>query len=309
MKTLLHPVTNAIYTPTEGAYAVADYDGYLAMWSSSLAELGVENRYSIEYNGTNQVKVKINNREWGNLAWSPTASPSVLTIGGLPTASAGNAAGFCWSTIANVLIQDQALSNGGYDDLFSGSYEASTLTTYVVSLTNPGGENNTTGWTSEVGGLSTKSPTGPTAAVQPLPHSGVGYFFAGANAQTIARQRATLTTVTGLSTGDLDTAIANGMWGRIRWWQSSYDNTGGTSTDEDTASMGIRYLNGSATQLSLTYSGLLRMNPRLTWFRRSLPISVPSTARSIDAVYRSDRASGTNNDGYIDDITLHLYAI
>jgi hypothetical protein len=294
-----HPVTGEIWTSTEGLSASISDDGWLSCWHTQLSTLPdgytPENHITVEY-GAGFATIKINNQLFEVMSWSPTVSPAVISIGGPPTAAAGQTNGFFVGTVRNIVIQNQVMDSTQYDDAISGIDEPNTLTAYNVTITNPGGESTVTGWTNETGSLANR-------ALNPLPRSGASYFSGGTNASTIARQRFNLATVTGLSTTDIDAAaVAGKLWARCDWWQSSFIG------DTDTGSMGIRMLNGTPTQLSLTYSGMINITPQQTqWIPRGLTVPVPNTGRNIDLVYSATRFNGTNNDLYVDDITLTIY--
>ena len=292
----LHPSTGEIWMPTEGMTDFESHDGFLSIWSSALDNSPAENHYTLTYS-SGSLTVKINNRVFDAISVTPTILPTSVAIGAPATASIGQRNGFSIAYVKNVFIKNAPMTDVEYNAVTSGEYEASTLTRYDVALVNPGAESGVSGWTNEVGSIDTRDSS-------PAPHTGLAYFNGGANAQTTARQRHSLETITGLTGAEIDTAS---MWARSGWWQTSWDNSGGTSTDEDTAGVGVRFLDGSAAQISLTYPGLIRMAPRLTWFERATSVMVPSGARSIDSVYHAVRASGANNDGRIDDITLTIF--
>jgi hypothetical protein len=294
----VHPVSNEVYTPTEGGYAVADSLGYLALWSSDLAVAGVLNHYTLEYNGSGVVTVKINGHEFAQVAWTLTQSAGVLTIGGLPQATVGFASGFTWGKVANVEIRNRPMSGADYTAITSGSYESHSLTSYALTLTNPGAESGSAiGWTNEVGTLTARN------LADRKPPEGTWYFDAGSNAQTVARQRLDLV-AQGISATDLDTGA---LWAKIRWKQAAFDNN-------DPGGMGLRMLNAAAGTISTTYSGLAYTlgspgtGGPFPWYPRSFPVSVPTLTRSLDALYNaSGRTSGTNNDHYVDAISVVVY--
>ncbi len=292
----VHPVTNRIWGPSEGMTDFESHAGFLSVWSSDVDGAPEENNYTVTYQ-SGLVTAKINNRIFDTLSVTPTISPNSIAIGGPAMASAGQLNGFSIVAVRDVVVRAGPMTSEQYDFAVDGGYEDQSLTVYSVPLTNPGAESGVTGWTNEVGSIDTRDSAPP-------PHTGLAYFNGGSNAQTTARQRHSIETVTGLSGAEIDAAT---MWARSGWWQAAWDNESGTATDEDTAGVGVRFLDGSAAQISLTYPGLIRMAPRLTWFERATSVMVPIGARSIDSVYRAVRASGTNNDGRIDDITLVMY--
>lgn len=300
-----NPTTGEVWTSTEGYNAVIDFDGWLSYWSTKLEDTNdtyiPENHVTVEYDGAGQVTIKLNNQLFDVVSWTPTVAPAVVSIGGPPTATAGVTNGFFVGSVRNIVLQDQAMTPTQYADAIDGTDdEPNTLTAYSVTITNPGAETgDTSGWTNEVGALGVRT-------ANPPPHNGGNYFFGGAVAQTIARQRFSIETATGLTTTEIDAAAAaNELWARVDWWQVNFNNN-------DPGSMGIRMLNGTPTQISLTYSGLVNIVTGAAdglneWILRGLPVFVPSGARNIDAVIRNDRNAGTNNDAYFDDITLTFY--
>ena len=288
-----HPSSGEIWTQTEGLATVISDSGWLAAWHRSLSSDYAENHVSLEYNGGGTTTIKLNGQLFEAMAWTPTIGPACISVGGPPQAAAGQANGFFIGAVRNVFLQDQSISSTTYANVIAGTtYEPNTLTAYTVSLTNGDAESTTTGWTNEVGSISNR-------ASNPAPHGGASYFAGGSNLQTISRQRHVLTTVTGLTTGQIDAAV---MWARINWWQAGF---GGTDTD--TCAMGLRCLDGTPTEQNIAYAGIIQMAPSLTWFKRGFAASIPVGCRNVDALYRSDRGSGTNNDGYVDDIEMVIY--
>ena len=156
----------------------------------------------------------------------------------------------------------------------------------AITLTNPGAESGTTGWTDELGGLGTRADT-------PSPHSGSAYFFGGAYAETRARQRVDLVAA-GASATSLD---SGGCSAAVGWWQASYDGT------NDPGACGLRFLDASLSVLSTSMATDSLVSPALTWSERSHSAAIPAGTRYMDVLIHATRAAGTNNDGYFDDIT------
>lgn len=291
-----HPTTGELWTGAEGWDSPGDLDGWLSFWSSPLTGAAVENHYSFWYDGSGSLSVKINGRDFQTLAWSLNQAVATVSVGGPPQASAGMQTGFFNGYIRNIRFQNAEIQPAEYADTIAGTtYEPNSLTTYTFTVTNPGAESGTTGWTNEVGTIATR-------ATAPVPYEGAAYFSGGSNAQTIARQRLDILTQTGLTGAQVD---AGNIWAKVRWQQASY-------TDQDPCAMGLRMLNSTPTQISLTYAGIAFVpygdsGVTPNWYPRCLPVSIPSGGRFLDAVYRSDRNSGTNNDGYIDAITVTVY--
>lgn len=291
-----HPVTGEMWTQTEGWTSVGSHEGFLSIWKSPVNGLPVQNNVEAAYDGAGTVTVKINNRLFQTVAWTPTQDVAAVSVGGPPNVAAGFSSGYFCGFIKNVRIQNQPLEQDEYDDTVSGSYEPNSLTAYNVTVVNGGAETgDSTGWTDEVGAITARS-------LNPTPFEGSYYFNGGANAQTISRQRFSLATVTGLSNAEID---AGNIWAKLRWAQAAY-------TNQDPVTMGIRMLDGTPAQMSLTYGNLNWVpdgNSGVTpnWRQIAHGVDIPSGARNVDAVYRNDRNSGTNNDGYIDSITMVVY--
>lgn len=297
-----HPVSGKLWTSTEGLTAVGSDNGFLAIWQRSLTEEKAAdyatNHVTAEYDGGGGVTVKINNQLFDVLAWTPTVTPQVLSIGAPPTASAGQTNGFFVGDVRNIVLQDQPMTAAQYAVAVDGTAdEANALTVYTVTVANPGAETgDATGWTVEVGGIAAKN----TSSREPW---GTWYFDGGSHAQSISRQRFSIATVTGLTTADIDAAATAGnLWARAGWQQRSF------ATGGDYGGMGLRMLNGAATQLDLQYSALIDTLPLAArWIPRSWPLRVPTSARSIDLILRADRLAGTNNDTYFDQIEFKIY--
>lgn len=297
----VHPVTNRVFIPTEGHGVVADIQGWLGVWNGSMNQYAEETYHlTANYDGASTTVIKVNNTVFHTLTGSnPLYGPSILCIGGRPSAvAAGFGNGCSVSRVRNVLLQDQALSNADYSAAISGSYEADALTAYTLTLTNAGAESGSaTGWTAETGtGIAAKNTANRT------PPEGSWYFDGGSNVVSVSRQRLDLVSQ-GMSSGELDSGTA---WAKIRWYQAAFDNN-------DPGGMGIRTLNAALSTLATTYSPLVYTlggtgAAPYYWQHRCYPVAIPTNTRHIDALYNaSGRTSGTNNDHYVDDIRVTIY--
>lgn len=286
-----HPTTGWCWTSTEGYTVVGDTDGWMGVWSGPLDGSDVENHFTLFYDDSARtLDVRINNRDFTTvIAYSANDIPAAITIGGPPS---GTANGHTTAIVRNVVISDQDLSESGYAAAVTGVYEPNVLQEIVVPLTNPGAESGTTGWTNEVGSLATRS-------TNPDPHSGAAYFSGGANAATKARQRLTLTTATGLSTAEID---AGGLWARLSWWQASFGQT-----DDDIAAAGLRVMDGGGATQAESIGQKAELFPEKIWMQRSHALAIQTGSRSLDVLLDMTRLSGTNLDGYFDDLSLVVY--
>lgn len=292
----IHPQTGELWTMTEGWGSVGDLDGFLGIWSSPADGSVVENHVAAFYDGAGGLTVRLNGREFQSVSWPLNQAVAVVSVGGPPQASAGMQTGYFTGYIRNIRFQNAEIQPAEYTATVAGTtYEPNSLTTYALTVTNPGAESGTAGWINEVGSIATR-------AANPTAFEGVNYFSGGSNAQTIARQRLDILAQTGLTVAQVD---AGNIWAKIRWRQASF-------TNQDPCTMGIRTLNASQVQQSLKYGGLAFVpygdsGSTPNWYPRCLPASIPSGGRYVDAIYRSDRNSGTNNDGYIDDVSVTVY--
>lgn len=295
-----HPSTGDCWSMGEGWEAVDDFDGFCGIWSSPLDGSLQENHVTAYYDGNGKVGAYLNNRFHSEKSYTPTPAVDCISIGGPPQATGDFGGSFFNGFLRNVRFQNKPFEGTEYADTVGGTtYEPNTLTTYTVTLTNPGAESGTTGWTNETGSIGTRSAT-------PAPKSGSNYFTGGAVAQAIARQRFSIATVTGLSTTDIDTAAAaGGLWAKVRWWQTSFDTN-------DPAGAGIRTLDGVPTQIAISYSTIdwtaySDSGVTATWYPLAHSKAIESGARNVDVIQRHDRTSGTNSDGYQDDFSFVIY--
>ncbi len=297
-----HPSTGDAWICTEGRATVVDEDGFLCYWHSPMVTNSAqENRYTIDYNGSGTYTFYINGQLFDTISLTPSANPAVMSIGAPPQASSGWANGFCVASVRGLAWKDGPFTITELTDLDSGAYEASSLTVYNATLTNPAAESGaSTGWTAESGGMAVRSAT-------PSPFYSEGttntqYFTGGTSAATLVRQRLLLTTITGLSGSQIDTLTAAGnLWGRVNWMQSNFDGS------NDNGTLGIRYLDGTPTQLSINYGAIISAGLDQVWRRRTHAVTADNGARNIDVMQRMDRTSGTNNDTYTDNIELVIY--
>ena len=88
---------------------------------------------------------------------------------------------------------------------------------------------------------------------------------------------------------------------KLEWLQASY------SSGDDTSACGVRFLDASQTVISESLAVEIRPEPRMTWLPRLHKATVPAGTRSIAVLMKMTRYSGTDNDGYTDDIKLTLY--
>lgn len=176
----------------------------------------------------------------------------------------------------------------GGDGYILLKYQPATL--YTATLPNLDAElGNTTGWTVETGGFSVRT-------ANPAAHSGTYYFMGSALSPSVARYRISITSFSGLSAASIDAGL---IQIRLNWWQSSWHDPA-----EDYGGLGLRFSDSSQTQISIEYASLIATQPPFAWVNRSFVLSVPATTRYVDIMYQSIRTAGTNNDTYIDDISI-----
>lgn len=282
--------TGRLWTLTEGQTSVNDDDLFLSIWSTDFTPQ--ENHFSAYYNGSS-VSISINGYSATQFSFVSGATADRLEIGG-PSIDVSNPAwdgGYFIGYVKNVYVSDEQPSADRHEMIREGDFETKSLTVVPLTVTNPGAESGTTGWTNEVGAIATRS-------ANPEPHTGSAYFSGGSNAQTIARQSIDLLAASGLDQTQLNARVS---WVTASWYQASF---GGTDTD--TCGLGLAFTDGGS-ESSRSYSALLTFSESQIWFNRSFSKQLASGDDAVRLVYRSDRSNGTNNDGYVDSIAAVMY--
>lgn len=274
-----------LWMQTEGYATSADDTDWFAVWQSPLLDDSVDNVFSAYYNGSGSVEVRVNDRHFCSLAWTPTPTPGAISIGGPPQASAGQGNGFFSGVVRDVIIQgtDYDPEDFGLAITLEGD---GNITFQYLELINPDAEDGVNGWTNEVGTLTQSSSVG---------HDSAHYFFGGTTATCKARQRIDLSTAIDFDVTRLD---AGDCWAIVRWWGNSF------SSQTDNEQMGLRFLDASQVQIAEHLSGTAHFDE---WVGRSYGILIPANTRYIDILMQMNRVSGSNNDGYIDDISAGIY--
>lgn len=152
-----------------------------------------------------------------------------------------------------------------------------------LTVVNPGAELGVTGWTNETGTLSTGTSNGAV--------SGANYFDGGTSALVVAYQ-------------DLDVSPyavsidAGNASFYLSFWVSGF------ASDADTAGMDISWLNASNT-VTATITGV-QTNGATTWTNITSTNAIPVGTRKVRIKQRMIRNDGTNNDGYLDEISASI---
>lgn len=288
-----HPVTGRLVTPTEGYSSVGSSIGWLSVWSSPLDGSAQPQTPTLEYDGAGILTIKLNGRPFETRSVTPSLTPNAVYIGSaLTTPTQGNSENYFDGRLSGIVIQQGPMSDDAYRTVVEGYYTPQALIPSEAPLVNPGAESGTTGWTAEVGSLGNRS-------ANPPPHSGAAYFFGGPNASTRARQRIDLLADVGLTAAEID---AGDILGRVLWWAAGF-----SATEQDTSTLGLRFLDGSQDQISLSYGDKIRFyNQR--WTQRQHAHLLPIGTRYVDVMMDATRVgSGTNLDSFFDDIELVFY--
>lgn len=299
----VHPVTGDVWAPTEGNASVLSDRAHLSYWSSPLNGTAQENTYTVNYDGAGNFTFLMNGRDYYTVSVTPSQGAACVSIGGPPAAPAGGSTGYSYGFLKNVAIQDAPIDATLYAAIQSGSYESRTMTAIQVTLTNPGAESGTTGWTTESGTLSQIANTGSAANL--IAHSGTNAFGGVNVAGYVARQRVAITGL-GLSTTQLD---SGNYWLKARWWQASLQE----SIARDTGGNGLRLLDGSLVQISENYSPqfaaqLSNAASRYPWNPRSYPQAIVANTRTVDVLMKGTRSTGSGStQSFVDDNELWIY--
>ncbi len=159
-------------------------------------------------------------------------------------------------------------------------------TEWTHNLINPGAETgDLTGWTTDVG-----TPTIRTST--PAPNTGTYYFAGGvADADTKMSQEVDLV-INGVPTAIIDNEIA---LFQVNWYQSS-------AAKVDSVAIRLNFKDSSKVDISETTSDLWATEDGV-WTQRESRQAIPINTRYIDVIVHFNRGSGTENNGYIDDIS------
>lgn len=283
-----HPTTGRMWASSNGYTSDSDIAGWMSVWSTSWSnvtsvESSETNHYTLHYTGSGQIIVKLNNRPFTTLAWTPTITPTGIVLGGFPTAAAGWTTGYFSGVVRNVVIQNYALTNEDYTTAVNG-LDSRQLQVYDIPIADSDANNNSTAaWTNEVG----------TVSVFGSKVEGTNVFYGGTVASSRARQRLALN----VSALDIDNGL---MYGRLRWLQ-------GNNNDTDYATAGMRFLASASEQLQESIAPATRITPDLGLRPRTFAAPVPSLTRMADVVMQMTRLSGVDNNGYVQKPTLTLY--
>jgi hypothetical protein len=276
------PGDGRLWSSTEGLLGVGDHWSHSAVWSSALA--GSEtNTYLVDYHSSGLIEVRVNGRLMLEWTVAPTVAPSRLAIGAPPSAVAGWANGFMSAgVVRDVAFRDGLFTPAELAALCSGTYEPNTLTETELTLTNPGGELGTTGWTDELAGAL------GTRVAGPAPYEGAAYFASGGSVNGRARQR-------------LAFSAPAGAWVRVEWQQASWDGA------SDPGGVGLRALDAGQVQLAQALSSEATVTPSVTWVARSHSMPLPAGTEFIDVLQHRTRTVGANVDCYVDAIRVFVY--
>lgn len=169
----------------------------------------------------------------------------------------------------------------------------SKLTTITHTLTNGGAETgDTTGWTNITGGLNTRSAS-------PSAFEGTYYFFGGANAITRAYQDIDLETDVGTQAIDTGECLFD-----VDWHETDFANA-------DWIGMSVEFLDSGDSLIDIGSTVGMRNNfsPTQAWTPQRFISKIPANARTARLTIEINRDSGSNNDGYIDDIKAKTHII
>ena len=161
------------------------------------------------------------------------------------------------------------------------------------AISNPDGENGVTGWTNDIGTLTTRSASPP-------PYAGTAYFQASTNnSATKASQEIDLVAA-GLSTSDIDNGILS-FW--LTWRQASFaaNNDQGALAIGQSITSGGTLLRRAKAREAVISDGAGNYQ---VWKYRQLLAAIRPATRYATLFMEGTRLSGTALDFYVDDIRL-----
>lgn len=270
-----------LWSVTEGLATSGDATEFLAVWASPLTG-PVANICSLFYDAAGTVTIRMNDKPFTSMSWTPTPTPACIVIGGPPQAAAGDNAGFFIGTVRNVVVQGSDYNPADYDDAIVYESEGNLEEQPVEILDATAADGSVAEWTNELGAL--------------LINPGI-WFYGGNVAQTTSYQRKTLTDY--LDAAVIDTGE---VWAILQWVASSFDD------QADTNSLGFRFRDASLGLLATHMSGASAPGDHYPIFiPKSYGILIPTGTRYVDVVIDLIRTEGSENSAYVNDISLTLH--
>lgn len=298
----LHPTTGEFWMPTEGNSTVISDRAHLSFWSSPLNGTCQPSSYTVNYDGTT-VTLLHNGKDYFSAALTP-ATAGCVCIGGPPATAAGRVSGYMYGFASDFALSDTPFTASQAVAIASGSYETRTMTAIQITLTNPGAESGTTGWTVESGTLSQIANTGSSSNL--WARTGTNAFGSVSSPGVVASQRVSLTGL-GLSNDQLDGGT---FWLKPRWWSASLS----VDDNRDPGGDGIRLLDDEVAQLSETYSPQFAGQssnpsaPHYPWNPRSVPIPITAGSRNADLLMKGTRSTDDGSTQcFFDDHELWIF--
>ena len=144
------------------------------------------------------------------------------------------------------------------------------------------------GWTVETGNAQIRTSS-------PDPHQGTYYIFGNSTPEFILSQEVDLIGA-GLGTDDID-------GGLVTFQVDGYRASWESSPPIDEGEFQLRFKDENRNVIIVANSGLEAITPEFTWVYRSLQNSIPAGTRYVDVILRGYRRSGSNCDGYFDQIS------
>ena len=191
---------------------------------------------------------------------------------------------YCW----RLRYRDRSLGWSAWSTPVTFSTGPSRLTGNL--LDNPGAEDGTAGWTEDTGHLESVTDGQCNGAA---PHSGDRYFAVGGICQAAASASAHQTIDVSMHAGPID---GGGVTARFGGWLRDFNGS-------DRPEVLVAFLDGGGAELLVT--GALTTLAS-SWTHTTTAAAVPSGTRSVEMRLRGTRNAGTDNDSYIDDLSLRL---
>lgn len=167
--------------------------------------------------------------------------------------------------------------------------------TWPITILNPNAETNVNNWTNVTGAASryTDGPTG--GPFQPYLESNGAYWWGGTNPTVLTYQDLTFDSSHNAPIDAGERAF------RVDWLQASF-----ATSDFDKPQMEVEFFNGAMVSLGARVgAGLMRVTPQF-WEAQRWQINIPPTTRTIRLFQNIVRGTGTNNNGYLYDLSPFL---
>ena len=267
-----------------------DVDSFSSLWSIYWKKTPIEENVYTTIWSNDIIDLRLNGRPFKIFTGSNIRNADTFNLGG----RRDNSLPFSCGTIKNLYITSASLNTDQINLISLGTssvFDTRSLNVIPFGVANPGAEDGLNDWVNESGSLGTRS-------LNPPPYNGTKYFTGGTSLFALGRQRLTLPS-SSLWTTKTGSVI-------LDWKQASFSISAGDKTG-----LGIILRNQATGSIDVKTSSIhpTRWQENAygsQWEQRLFSVNTISGSHFVDILQQMSRSSGTNNDGYIDDISASI---